>query len=213
VRLYTAKFSPNPRRVHIFCEEKGIEIERVWLNMLEGEHRSEAFMRDKNPLGRVPVLELDDGRVLTESLAICEYLESLHPEPSLFGGDDPWRRAVVREATRLAELGCLFGASMAFQHSNPFFAERFEQKDDIAEYGRARFSEFVERLDELLRKREWLGGPDFSVADITLVCAIDFGKVSGCVLDLSLPNIARWHEAVRERPSCQLKRKKKKASE
>lgn len=209
VKLYTTKFAPNPRRVHIFCEEKGIELERVWLNMLEGEHRTDAFMREKNPLGRLPVLELGDGRVLTESLAICEYLESHYPEKPLFGGDDPWKRAQVREATRLAELGCLMGASLSYQHSQAFFAGRFEQKADVADQGRKRFKLFVERINLLLEGRPWLGGDDFSVADITLVCAIDFGKVSGCELDLSLPNIARWHEAVRERPSCQLRRKKK----
>ncbi len=205
MKLYTASFAPNPRRVHIYLEEKGIELERVYLDMRGGEHRAASFL-EKNPLGLLPVLELDDGRLLSESLAICEYLEELHPEPALLGGD-AWQRARTREATRRAELGLLFGAALAFQHSNPFFAGRFPQHVEVAEVGRRRFLEHLEVLDTVLAARRWLAGEDFTIADITALCAIDFGTVCGCSVPSSLAQVTSWLERVRQRPSCQLRRK------
>lgn len=206
MKLYTAGFSPNPRRVEIYLREKPFpELERVKLDMAKGEHRTpEALAR--NPLGALPVLELDDGRVLTESLAIIEYLEELSPTPPLVGAD-PWQRAVTREATRLAELGLLAGAELAFQHTAKYFATRHAQSEVIADWGRKRFATFARRLDGLLDGRTWLAGDLFTVADITAICAIDFGAVSGCAVDPELANLGRWLAAIRERPSCMVKRK------
>ncbi len=205
MKLYTASFSPSPRRVHIYLDEKGLDIERVFLDMMKGEHRAPAFREEKNPLGKLPVLELDDGRVLTESMAICEYLEELYPEPPLIGAD-PWQRARTREASRIAELGCMVGAGQAFQHSSPFFANRFKQSPDTAEGGRKLFGAFLRRIDGLLAERPWLAGDMFTVADITAICAVDFGKFAGCPIDPALEHVARWLGEIRTRPSCQLKK-------
>lgn len=207
MKLYTAKFAPNPRRVEIYLKEKGIELDRVVIDMLTREQNGPAYLA-KNPLGLLPALELDDGRILTESVAICEYLEELHPEPVLIGSD-AWQRAQTREASRIAELGLLLGAVTSFQHSQAFFADRVKQSPDVAEAGRKRFALFLRRIDGLLADREWLAGSAFTIADITAICAIDFGKVAGCVVDPDLTHVARWLEAVRSRPSCSLKRKKK----
>ena len=119
LRLYSAKFSPSPRRVEIFIKEKQIDsIEVVRIDMISMEHKSDDYLQ-KNPLGLLPTLELDNGEFLTESAAICEYLEELFPEPNLLG-DTALQRARTREANRIAEFGLLLGASQAFQHSSPF---------------------------------------------------------------------------------------------
>lgn len=207
MKLYTAKFAPNPRRVEIYLTEKQLDtVQRVLVDLLAGEHRSEDFRRTKNPLGLLPVLELDDGRVLTESLAICEYLEELYPEPPLIGADT-WQRAKTREANRIAELGLLMGAGNAFQHTSPFFAKRFKQSPDVAANGQQRFRVYLERIDAILGGQAWLAGDTFTIADITAICAIDFGKVAGCEVPSDLPNVSRWLEAIRARPSCAIKPK------
>lgn len=206
MKLYVASFSPSPRRVRIYLDEKGLEIEQVRLDMVKGEHRTDEFRRLKNPLALLPVLELDDGRILTESGAICEYLEELHPEPPLIG-TDPWQRARTREADRMAEHGLYHGAALAFQHSNPFFKGRWVQKEEVADYGRYIFNSYAVRLDELVSDRTWLAGDHFSVADITALCAIDFGAVAGCAIASDLAHLHAWLERVRARPSCSLKKK------
>jgi len=205
MKLYTTQLSPNPRRVEIYLREKAIgDIERVTVDLMAGEHRTPAFRR-KNPLGLLPVLELDDGRVLTESVAICEYLEELHPSPPLIGTDS-WQRACTREAVRIAELGVLASAMTAFQHTQPFFAERVAQSQEAAAWAQERFTTYLERIESLLDRRTWLAGDLFTVADITLVCAIDFGRLCGCDVPAPWPHIHRWLDAIRSRPSCQLRR-------
>jgi len=209
VRLYTASFAVNPRRVKIYLVEKGLAdaVEQVKLNMLEGEHRTPEF-RTKNPLGKLPVLELDDGRILTESSAITTYLEALHPDPPLWGGTDPWRRAKVLEAERLAELGLLYPAGIAFQHTSPFFAKRMTQSADAADGARKQFAKFVHRFDGILASGQpWLAGDEFSMADISAICAVDFGAAAGCAPPAEDGHFAAWLERVRERPSCQIKKK------
>lgn len=209
MKLYVASFSPNPRRVRIYLAEKGLasRVEEVKLDLMKGEHLSEAFVRDKNPLGVLPVLELDDGTVLTESMAIMEYLEELHPEPPMFG-TTPMERARTREANRIAELGMLQGAAVIFQNVSPFFKGRFEQSEGAVVYGRYWYDRFLGRADQLLAERTWLAGERFTVADVTALCAIDFAAASKVAFDAAaFPNAARWLEAVRERPSCALKKK------
>lgn len=201
MKLYTTGFAPNPRRVEIYLREKGLDVERVRLDLTKGEHRSpEALAR--NPLGMLPVLELDDGRVLTESVAICEYLEELHPDPPLIG-TDPWQRALTREALRIAELGMLFGAARAVQNTLPFFAASVQQTPEKVAEGQRQFGRYARRLDQLLDGRTYLAGDLFTIADITAICAIDFGKVAGCKAKDELEHLAAWTERVRARDSLQ----------
>ena len=209
LRLYSAKFSPNPRRVEIFIKEKQIDsIEIVRIDMGSMQHKADDYLQ-KNPLGLLPTLELENGEFLTESMAICEYLEDLFPSPNLFG-ESTWQRARTREANRIAEFGLLLGASQAFQHSSPFFAGRWEQLPQNVEEGQRLFVKHLKLLDRMLKKRIWLAGDQFSVADITAICAIDFGKVSGCRVNPELEHINRWLGDIRERPSCQIRSRKKK---
>ena len=208
MKLYSAKFSPSPRRVRIFLKEKGLtNIDVVRIDLIALQHKKKAYLQ-KNPLGLVPTLELDDGRVLTESMAICEYLEELYPEPTLFGYD-AWQRAQTREASRIAEFGLLHGAAQSFQHSSSFFKGRWEQLPQNVTQGQKHFARHLERFDEILADRKWLAGDIFTVADITAICAIDFGKTCGCHIKPNLSNFMRWLDQVRERPSCQLGSKNK----
>jgi len=208
LKLYSGKFAPNPRRVEIFLKEKGLnKVEIVRVDMVGLEHKKKAYLK-KNSLGLLPTLELDDGRMLTESGAICEYLEELYPEPTLFGYE-AWQRALTREANRIAELGLLVNAAKAFQHSSKFFKGRWEQLHQNVTQGQKSFTRHLERIDELLADRTWLAGDLFTVADITAICAIDFGSTSGCRVNPDLEHVTRWLTAIRERPSCQIGSKKK----
>ena len=201
VKLYVSKFAPNPRRVVIYLREKQLEIDRVIVDAVAGDHRTPEMLA-KNPLGLLPILELDDGSCLTESLAICHYLEELHPEPNVIG-ETAIERARICEATRIAELGLLAPAALAFQNAMPFFAKRLEQSAAVADQGRQQFSVGGSRIDQLLGdKRPHLAGDRFSLADITALCAIDFGKPAGCLVDPAWHNLATWLTRVRERPSC-----------
>jgi glutathione S-transferase len=203
VKLYSAKFAPNPRRVEIFLTEKGLsKVEIVRIDMVALQHKKKAYLQ-KNPLGLLPTLELDDGRTITESMAICEYLEELYPEPTLFGYE-AWQRALTREASRIVEFGLLLGAAKSFQHSSSFFKGRWEQLPQNVTQGQKHFARYLERIDDILADRKWLAGDIFTVADIAGICAIDFGKTCGCHIKPNLKHFMRWLDQVRERPSCQL---------
>src|SRR5262245_39217671 len=122
MKLYMFPLAPNPRRVVVYLKEKGIELSFVSIDVTKGENRTPEFLA-KNPSGALPVLELDDGTVLTESLAIVEYLEELHPNKPMIG-TTPLERARVRELERICELGVLAGTAAVFQNTSPFFASR-----------------------------------------------------------------------------------------
>ncbi len=202
MRLYQDSRAPNPRRVRMFLVEKelaaGVELVEVSIN--EKAHQQPAYL-EKNPLGLVPVLELDDGRLLRESIAICRYLEDLHPEPALFGGRDAWTRAQVEQWNRHAELELLFPVAQVFRNSHPFWVGRIKQAPDFAEIMREHLSRRFAWLDGELAGRRWLAGETYSIADITAVCAIDFGKVSSIRIGDDTPHLARWYADVKARPS------------
>ncbi len=201
MRLYHDPRAPNPRRVRIFLAEKGLtdRVELVEVSIAAHANLRPEFL-DKNPLGLVPVLELDDGRVLRESIAICRYLEELHPEPSLFGAD-PWQRAQIEQWNRIAELEVLGPTAQVFRNSHAFWQGRLRQAPDFAEIMREHVQTRLAWLDGELSTRPFIAGDHFTVADITLLCGIDFGKVSGMRLNDATPNLLRWHQAVSARPS------------
>lgn len=201
MRLYHDTRAPNPRRVRMFLAEKGLtsQLELVEVSINAREHQSAAHLA-RHPLGLVPVLELDDGRVLRESVAICRYLEELHPEPSLFGAD-AWQRAVIEQWNRHAELELLAPVAQVFRNSHAFWQGRIKQSADFAEIMRELVRERMAWLDRELADRRYLAGDAFSIADITLLCGLDFGKVSGIRVGDDTPNLKRWHAEVSARPS------------
>jgi glutathione S-transferase len=199
--LYQDARAPNPRRVRMFLAEKGLseQVELIEVSINDGAHQQPAYL-EKNPLALVPVLELADGRLLRESMAICRYLEELHPEPALLG-TDTWSRAQVEQWNRHAELELLFPVAQVFRNSHPFWLGRIRQAPEFAEIMREHLGKRFEWLDRELASRPWIAGDTFSVADITAVCALDFGKVSQIRIGDETPHLARWYAAVKARPS------------
>lgn len=202
MKLHTSVRAPNPRRVDMFLIEKGIAgLERVVYDLNRHEHRSAAFVA-LNPLARVPVLELDDGRYLAESRAICSYLEALHPEPNLMGRD-PVERAFIEMADRQVELGLLAPIANCVRHTHPGLAvlEQPQFPDFGASQGE-RMLEAARIFDGLLSRREWMAGDRFTIADITAFCGLEFGKlVKFRPADAGMPHLAAWRERVAARPS------------
>ena len=198
--LYHDLRAPNPRRVRIFLAEKGIAYETIEVSIAAGQHQSPEF-RKKNPLALLPVLELADGKVLRESMAICRYLEELHPEPNLFGAD-PWERAQIEQWNRHAELELLLPIAQIFRNTNPFWNGRIKQSAEFGEITREVACGRFDWFEGELAQRPYIAGPRFTVADITALCAIDFGKVSKLRVNAEThPNLAAWHARISARPS------------
>jgi glutathione S-transferase len=200
MKLYDGGRAPNPRRVTIFLAEKGVDIEKVPVDMGTLGHRSEAVTR-LNPLQRLPVLELDDGTVLTESVAICRYIESLHPEPPLMG-TDPLDQARVEMWNRRMELHLLGAVAAAFRHTHPAMADwEVPQISEWGEANRDKAVDFLRFLDNELAGRTYVAGERFTIADITGMVSISFMKPARITLPDELTHVKRWHEAVSARPS------------
>ncbi len=200
MKLYTTTLAPNPRRVRIFMEEKGIEIPVQEISIMEGEHKQEEYKKI-SPSSKVPALELDDGTVITESMAICRYLELLHPEPALFGSSKVEQAKIEMESRRI-ELELMLPIASAFRHTHPAAAAL--ENPQIEEYGIAQRENAINRLDlldEELGEQKFIAGDDYSVADITALCAIDFGGLAQIEVPSSLVNLSRWLENMRSRPS------------
>jgi glutathione S-transferase len=198
--LYHDPRAPNPRRVRIFLAEKGVAYDTIEVSIAAAEHQKPEF-RKKNPLALLPVLELADGKILRESMAICRYIEELHPEPNLFGVD-AWERAQIEQWNRHAELELLIPIAQVFRNTNPFWNGRIKQSAEYGEIMRDLVSGRFDWFEAELALRPYLAGQRFTVADITALCAIDFGKVSNLRVKAEThPNLAAWHARVTERPS------------
>ncbi|MEZ5803058.1 MAG: glutathione S-transferase [Rhizobiaceae bacterium] len=200
MKLFDGGKAPNPRRVRVFLAEKGISVPLVPVDMGALEHKGENVTA-RNPLQRLPVLELDDGTVLTESIAICRYFEELYPEPALFG-TTALEKALVEMWQRRVELNLLMCVAQAFRHVHP--AMKGWEVPQIAEWGEAnkpKALEFLGLLDKELASREFVAGDRYSVADITGLIAIDFMKPARIAVPDELGNVRRWHGAVSARPS------------
>ena len=200
MKLYDGGRAPNPRRVRIFLAEKGIDVPLVPVDMGAMGHRSQEIT-ERNPLQRLPVLELDDGTILTESVAICRFFEELHPEPALFG-EGALGKARVEMWQRRMEMHFLLTVANAFRHTHPAMKEW--EVPQIAEWGEAnrpKAIEFLNLLDRDMADREFIAGDSYSIADITGMIGIDFMKPARIELPQELSNVRRWYEAVSSRPS------------
>jgi glutathione S-transferase len=199
VILYDNKVAPNPRRVRVFLAEKGVSVPTRQVDIGTRENRKPPFLA-KNPLGGLPVLELDDGTCIAESVAICRYFEELHPNPPLMG-TDARDRAIVEMWSRRTELELWRHVSGCFQHTHDFFKGRIEQVREWGELCRKTALERLAWLDGELASRDFVAGERFTIADITALCAIDFGRVVEIRIAPEQKNLARWHAAVSARPS------------
>jgi glutathione S-transferase len=210
VKLYTYPQAPSPRRIHLFLAEKGLDIEQEVIDIRAGAHFNPDFA-GRNRQRTVPVLELDDGTCLSESVAICRYLEDLQPSPPLFGNSAA-ERAFVVDRDHWVEMNGLLAVMDAFRNSLPGMADRalpgprrVAKIAELAERGRQRYGWFMADLDEQLADREFIAGNDFSVADITALVTIDFAS-RGIKMDIpdELTHLTRWYAQVNARPAVQV---------
>jgi len=200
MKLYDGGRAPNPRRVRVYLAEKGIKIPTEQVDLGAMAHKSAAFAA-VNPLQRVPALELDDGTIITESIAICRYFELLHPQPPLFGRD-PKDVALVEMWQRRIELHLLFPISHIFRNLHPAMAQmEVPQVPAWAEANKPRVLEFLQLLDAKLGKHRYITGENFTVADITGLVALDFMKPAKLSIPENLANVKRWHAELSARPS------------
>ncbi|WP_137931203.1 glutathione S-transferase [Mesorhizobium comanense] len=200
MKLFDGGRAPNPRRVRVFLAEKGIAVPLVPVDMGALEHKNRA-VSERNPLQRLPVLELDDGTILTESVAICRYFEELHPEPALFGRG-ALGKAKVEMWQRRMEFNLLTCVAQAFRHIHPAMKEwEIPQIPEWGEANKPKAVEFLKLLDGELANREFVAGDAYSIADITGLIAIDFMKPARIKMPEECTNVSRWHEAVSSRPS------------
>jgi glutathione S-transferase len=199
VKLYDNASAPNPRRVRIFLAEKGISVPVVQVDIAKAENRADAF-RAKNPFGQVPVLELDDGTCISESVAICRYFEEVQPEPPLFGVGAR-ERALVEMWNRRAELELTQQVFFCFQNTHEFFKGRLPQVPEYGAVAKRRAEAALALLDGTLANRRFLAGERFSIADVTALVGVDFGRVVKIRPAPEHANLARWHADVSGRPS------------
>jgi len=200
LKLYSHAVAPNPRRVRIFAAEKGIELSVEDVDILAGQSRTPEFLA-KNSSGAVPVLEFDDGSCLSESVAICRYLEGLHPEPNLLGRDLR-EQAEIERWNRRMELELFAAIGRTVQNTSPIFQGRFKQFPDYGEAQRATVYQRLERMNRELNGHQFVAGDRFTIADITALVAIDIGKLlADITIAPELTNLSRWYETVSARPS------------
>lgn len=199
MKILESHNAPNPRRVRVFLAEKGIEVPYEQVDIGNKVNRSEEF-RKKNPVAGVPVLELDDGTYIAESVAICRYFEELHPEPPLFGSGAK-QRAVVEMWNRRMEFNILQPIADTFRQRHDFFKGRIRQLPEYAEIQRLNAEDGLAWLDQELGTHHFIAGDQFSIADITALIAVDFGRVSKIAIKPEQKNLARWHAEVSARPS------------
>ncbi len=199
MKFYDSKAAPNPRRVRIFLAEKGIEVPTVQVDIGGAENRKSPYI-DKNPMAGVPMLELDDGTCLAESVAICRYFEALQPDPPLMG-TDAQDQAVVEMWNRRMEQNLAVPIMDSFRHVHEFFKGRIEQVPEFGQVSKKKALGILSWLDGVLADREFIAGDNYSIADITALIGIDFGKVSKIGIGEDQANLKRWYDAVSSRPS------------
>jgi len=200
MKLYDSRRAPNPRRVRWFMAEKGVgDIEVVDVDLFAGQHKSAEYL-ERAGIANVPALTLDDGATITESLAICRYLESLHPEPNLFGRD-PTETAVIEMWTRRAEHLAAVPLMLAVRHGHPALAALETQVPEVAETNRAAAERSLQLFDRRLAQSEWLGADRVTIADGVLFIGMDFARMVRFQVPQELSHLTRWLGAMRARES------------
>ena len=200
MKLYNSAMpAPNPRRVRIFAAEKGIDLPLEEIALAKREHKSDSF-REKNSLGQTPVLELDDGTIISESVSICRYLEEIHPEKPLFG-----RNALERAQTdmwlRRVEFVLMGPVGNFWRHAHPYTAKVVKQFNEFGESNREGVEAAFRWFDRELEGKNFVLGDYFSIADITALCTVDFAGFAGLEMPDGTPHLHAWHARVSSRPS------------
>jgi len=201
MKIYEERIAPNARRVRMFLAEKEVidNIEFVQVDLKAGENISKEF-REKNPLAKIPVLELDNGDYLSESVAICRYFEAVHPQHPMMGVS-PIEQATIEMWQRRCEIYFMNLVGMGFQHTSGYFADRMTPVKQWGEECIKNAIKFMKLLDRHLEHNQYVAGDQFSIADITAFVTIDFAKVIQVRRDDSLVHLNRWYDVVNARPS------------
>ena len=201
MKIYDFAGAPNPKKLRAYLAEKGLTVPIETVDVIGGQNRAPEFLA-KNPLGGLPVLELDDGSHLTESLAIIEFFEEQHPEPPMIGRT-PLERARTREVERICEFGVLGTVATIFQNTHPFFAARVKQSPEAAENARGRLENALRVLNDRLSRTTFVAGEAPTIADCTLVAGLDFAAFGGVEIPTRFEHVHRWYQAFKQRPSGQ----------
>lgn len=200
MKLYDNESLPNPRRVRMFLAEKQIDIPRERVDVIAGKHRTPEFL-NKNPDGTVPLLELDDGNYISETVAISRYFEEKHPEPPLMG-KDAGEKASIEMWQRRVEHSLMNTLVAYFHHGTEGFGEpdRYRNRE-WGDYNRERAIEALKQLDRQLSENKFVAGDVFSIADITALCAIDLATAVGIEIPAEYTHIKSWYANVSMRQS------------
>ena len=202
MKLYEAPFAPNPRRVRWVMAEKGVDdVELVRVDIMQGEHKGAAYL-EKAGMPVVPALELDDGTVVTESVAICRYLESRHPEPNLFGRT-PEETAVIEMWLRRVEFLIATPFMMWVRHASPPLKALEDQDPMLARHYEDQAMKGLTILEARLAGRSWIAADRLTIADIVAFIGVDFARLIRFRPPEALAEVKRWAEAMRERPAAQ----------
>lgn len=199
MKIYDTKTAPSPRRVRMFLAEKNIPMEYVQIDLQKGENISPE-MRAKNPVGKIPILELDDGTCISEAASICLYFEELYPQINLLG-ETPLEKAQIDMWHRQVELYFFGQVGMCFQHSTGYFKDRMTPVKEYGEVAGKNAVGFLKVLEKRLAESEFIAGDRFTIADITALCTVDFARVVKIKIADDQPNLQRWYAAVSSRPS------------
>jgi glutathione S-transferase len=191
--------APNPRRVRVFLAEKGLQVPFEQVNLGTADNRKPDFLKI-NPMGGVPVLQLDDGTYIAESVAICRYFEDVKPEPNLMGKDAK-EKAVIEMWNRRMEFEILMMTAGSFRNTSDFFKGRIPQVPEYGKICKEAALKRLEWLDSELANRKFIAGDRYTIADITALIGIDFGRTTGIKIGENQKNLARWHQEVSSRPS------------
>ena len=200
MKLYESRRAPNPRRVRWVMAEKGVtDVEGIEIDLLAGEHRAPAY-RAKFGVPHVPALELDDGTCISESIAICRYLEALNPEPNLFG-HDPKEQALIEMWTRRCEIYLANPMMLNVRFSHPALAALEAPQPQVAEYSRVGAEKFMRLLDRQLAEHEFIAADRFTIADIVAAVGLDFARLVKYRPPEEFTHLARWMDDCRARPA------------
>jgi glutathione S-transferase len=199
MKIYDTKTAPSPRRVRIFLAEKNIPMKYVQVDLQNGENISPQ-MRQKNPIGKIPILELEDGTCISEGASICLYFEQLYPDINLLG-KNALEKANIDMWHRQVELYFFGQVGMCFQHTTGYFKDRMTPVKEYGEVAGKNAVDYLKVLEERLSESEFIATDRFTIADITAMCAIDFARVVNIKLTDEQTNLKRWYNAVSSRPS------------
>jgi len=202
MKIYEDKHAPNPRRVRVFLAEKGLEMEYQQVSIIDGEHKMPEFT-ELYALQKLPILQLDDGTIIAETISICRYMEELHPEPALMGST-ALERALIDMSQRQIEAGLFAPIAQCFRHLHPAMAKL--EVPQVADWGKAnkdRALAGMTWLNKELENRLFVAGDTFTIADITALIAIDFRKMARIEIPDELTSLLDWYKRVSQRPSAQ----------